>query len=80
MALDDFSASLALVQAFKDDEWTTGTHYSANIDTSGFYQALAVMTTGTVGGDGSVEIHFDESAAGGRSCGVSLRCDHSCKR
>lgn len=65
MALDDFHASLALVQVFKDDEWTTGTHFSSNIETSGFYQALAVMTTGTVGVGGSVDIHFDESEDGG---------------
>jgi len=64
MALDDFNTSLSLVQVFKDDEWTTGTHYSSTIDTVGFYQALAVMTTGTVGVDGSVDIHFDESPNG----------------
>lgn len=64
MSLDDFNTSLALVQVFKDDEWTTGTHYSSTIDCAGYYQMLAVMTTGTVGVDGSVDIHFDESTNG----------------
>ena len=64
MALDDYNTSLTLHQAFKDDEWTTGVHYSSTIDTAGFHQMLAIMTTGTVGVDGSVDIHFDESADG----------------
>ena len=61
MALDDLYTTLNLVQVFKDDEWTTGTHFSSAFDTSGYHQMLAVMTTGTVGVDGSVDIHFDES-------------------
>lgn len=67
MALDDFYTALALVQVFKDDEWTTGTHYSSSIDTLGNHQLLAMMTTGTVGVDGSVDVHFDESEDGGVS-------------
>lgn len=67
MALDSFTSSIALVKVFKDDEWTTGTHYSDSIDTAGFHRMLAVMTTGTVGVDGSVDIHFDESDDAGVS-------------
>lgn len=67
MALDDFSTSLKIIEVFKDDEWTTGTHYSNSFDTNGYHQMLGIMTTGAVGVDGTVDIHFDESADAGVS-------------